>query len=93
METTVKSASELTDPEEIRAAALLAHAWKLIDSGRRYGVIEGGPPVDLDQCRAYIRRGRRLGYFPGNDEIGVMVGRVVGQWNREAPSKTHDPFT
>ncbi len=94
MGTTVKNASELTDPVEIRAAALLAHAWTLIDSARRYGLIKGGPPVNLAQCQAYIRRGRRLGHFPGNDEIGAMVGRVVGQWNHEAPSaKTRAPFT
>lgn len=44
-----------------------AEACLLLESARLYGLVEGGPAVDVKRCEEILRRGRQLGVAPAAD--------------------------
>lgn len=35
-----------------------------LDSARQYGLVEGGPGVDVERCEDILRRGEARGFLP-----------------------------
>ncbi len=50
--------------EAVRVAARLAGACLLIESARAYGLITGGPSVDVGRCEAALACARERGLAP-----------------------------
>lgn len=48
--------------EEWQEAVDVAELYLLLDSARQYGLIEGGPPIDIKRCEELLRRGRQKGF-------------------------------
>ena len=69
---------------------ITAHDWQMavdaasallsIEAARDYGLIVGGPDVDLVRCEEIIGRGAARGIVPSSD----APSRYVGEWNAEA---------
>ena len=55
--------------EEWQEAADAAHVLLTIDAARQYGLIEGGPEIDLGRCVEILRKARRQGITPAVDCI------------------------
>ena len=56
-------------PTEWQEAVDLAHGALVLDSARQYGLVTGGPTVDVSRCEQFLRDGRRLGITPGRDAL------------------------
>lgn len=56
-------------PAEWQEAVNLAYFHAAVDAARQYGLIKGGPDVDLDRCEDLLARGTKLGYRPEPDII------------------------
>jgi len=57
----------ISDPEtplEWQEAVDCAHFYLLVESARAYGLISGGPEVNLARCEEILKRARGLGYRP-----------------------------
>lgn len=64
-----------TTAAEWQEAVDVAKTCLLIDSARGYGLIEGGPEVNVERCLEMIQRGEAIGVTPS--EIEVLMRRYV----------------
>lgn len=55
--------------EEWQAAVDMAHTYLLIDSARQYGLVEGGPVVNIARCEQLLRQGSERGTVPADDAV------------------------
>jgi len=78
---TTRQHADPTTPDEWQAAVDSADFLLLLDSARQYGLVTGGPIVDVARCHEIIRRGADRGVFPGPP--GVPQRRLMGRWLRE----------
>jgi len=65
-----------TDPitrEEWQQAVDFAHTGLLIDSARQYGLITGGPEIDLERCEELLRRGADQGIWPRRNAVDLCL--------------------
>lgn len=62
---------------ELRHAALLAEVSLRIDSARRYGLITGGPEVNVCRCIELIERAKSRGITFTDGQIDTAVRAVV----------------
>jgi hypothetical protein len=46
-------------PDEWREALTLARGWIAIDSCRQYGLVQGGPTINVDRCVEILKEGTR----------------------------------
>lgn len=51
-------------PQEWQAAVDAAEGALAFDSSRMYGLVEGGPTVDVDRCAFILAEGKRRGIVP-----------------------------
>lgn len=72
-------------PSEWRNAVDAAHGALHLDSARQYGLVKGGPEIDVERCELILREGKKLGYLPRPDavenfirELAAPSGRRVG---------------
>lgn len=49
---------------EWQSAVDAAEACLTLDSARQYGLVEGGPVIDVRRCRRVLREGRQRGIRP-----------------------------
>lgn len=66
-------------PAEWKRVTALAEACLLLDSARQYGLVTGGPQVNVDRCVEILDRGKALGYVPSRTEIDAAVERLVAE--------------
>jgi hypothetical protein len=64
-------------PAEWQAAVDTAEACLLIDSARQYGLITGGPVVDVDRCEQILIRGRARGFTPIQTGVDAQIQVLV----------------
>jgi hypothetical protein len=73
----------LKDPQtdaEWQEAVNVAAALLLIDSGKQYGLIQGGPAINVERCDLLLRQGAKRGIRP-NKPIGDMAITLLRQIN------------
>jgi len=51
-------------PHEWQEAVDAAHLWLLIDAARQYGLVTGGPAVDVGRCEEILAAGATAGFRP-----------------------------
>lgn len=54
-------------PEEWQATVDQAKALLILEDARLYGLVSGGPAVNVPRCEDILRRGATLGYRPRPD--------------------------
>jgi hypothetical protein len=55
-------------PREWQAAADAAEWCLALDSCRQYGLVEGGPGIDVDRCLLILERAKMRGIVPAKVE-------------------------
>lgn len=66
--------------EDWRHAATLAETMLDIDCAQRYGLMAGGPAVDVARCTDIVRQARRLGIVPRSDDVHATTKRLLAEW-------------
>src|SRR5262249_15270056 len=64
------------DPEtsaEWQQAADAAEAFIHLESARKYGLVSGGPVVDIEHCEQILRQAKRRGIVPAKDCVERLV--------------------
>lgn len=64
-------------PQEWQDAVDSAHACLALDSARIYGLVVGGPRVDVDRCDQILAAGRDRGFTPAADAVERFVAALV----------------
>jgi hypothetical protein len=62
-------------PDEWQEAVNAAEFLTGLDSARQYGLITGGPRIDLQRCEEILRRGETLGYTPAS--LDTLISTFV----------------
>ncbi len=52
------------DEKEWQEAVDSACFWLLLESARLYGLVMGGPPVNVERCEEILKEGKKRGIFP-----------------------------
>lgn len=66
-----------TTPAEWREAAVFAAAALMLDSARQYGLVTGGPIVNVDRCVDVLAEAKGRGVEPTKAEIDAAVDALV----------------
>ena len=75
-------------PEQWQLAVNLAEACLLFESARQYGLITGGPIVDVPRCGEILDEGQRRGITP----TVTGVEQAIDAFIKESPRGTQaDP--
>lgn len=68
--------------DQWQEAVDLAEVYLVIDSARKYGLVRGGPAVDVDRCEQLLAGGRARGITPAADCIERIIPQLVRQVTR-----------
>lgn len=60
-------------PEEIQIAVDAASAWHRVDAARKYGLIKGGPAVDVERCEEMIAFGESRAIHPQVNAVERLI--------------------
>lgn len=63
---------------DIASAGLAAHVWLRVESARAYGLIEGGPKVNVEACEAAIARAAAEGFEFTDAQIESATRSLFG---------------
>lgn len=70
----------MRDPEtlaEWQEAVDCAYACLLLDSARQYGLVKGGPGVDVERCDAILVRGRERQILPRSTGVDEHLALML----------------
>ena len=56
-----------------------AHGALTLESARLYGLVTGGPIVNVDRCEEIISKGKQRKIFPSEDAIKRFVESINGK--------------
>lgn len=62
--------------EEWQEAVDAAYASSVLESARQYGLVAGGPRVDVDRCMEILERGAAQGVSPADDAVERFVSEL-----------------
>jgi hypothetical protein len=65
-------------PEEWQAAVDAAEGFLQLDSCRQYGLLAGGPEVNVERCVELLELGAAKGFRPVADAAERLVGELLG---------------
>lgn len=68
-----------TTPEEWQNAVDAAEAFSVLHSAKLYGLVTGGPEVDIERRDEILEQAKQLGISPRPD----AVERFAAEWNRQ----------
>ncbi len=74
-------ATATMDDAELRSVAILGEALLRIESARAYGLIEGGPTVNVDRVESTIAAARERGLEWTDDEVRGAATAFVSDFN------------
>lgn len=66
-----------TTPAEWQNAVDVAHVYLMIDSAKQYGLVDGGPAINVDRCEELITRGREHGIVPRPEAVEEVIGELM----------------
>lgn len=64
---------EPNSPAEWQGAVDVAYVMLLIDSAKLYGLVSGGPEVNVERAQDIIRRGEELGVVPSPNAVNYWI--------------------
>lgn len=62
---------------EWQEAVDAAHALLCLDAARLYGLITGGPTIDVDRCQRILEAGKKLNVQPSPYAVERMVAALM----------------
>lgn len=63
-------------PAEWQLCVEGAEALLQLDACRQYGLIKGGPKVNVERCRWILAEGKRQGIAPSPDSFAQLVAAI-----------------
>jgi hypothetical protein len=66
-----------TTKGEWQSAVDLAGFFVLLDAARAYGLVTGGPDVNVDRCQEIIEAGKKKGMTPRVDAVQPFVDQTM----------------
>lgn len=72
--------SDPKTPEQWQQAVDLAAAARVLADCKMYGLIEGGPVIDVARCDEILDVGARLGVRPSKPTVELAL-ELVASWN------------
>ncbi len=73
--------------EEWQQAVNAASACLALDAARQYGLVTGGPGVNVDRCGDILRRGALLGVTPAGDAIEEFMAELAAIPDQATPAE------
>jgi len=64
-------------PGQWQEAVDSAYGALVLESAKAYGLLTGGPVVNVDRCEKILRRGARRGIYPAPDAIEKFAVELV----------------
>lgn len=64
-------------PAEWQNAVDAAEAAMALNDARLYGLVTGGPSVNVDRCDDILRQGAQRGFHPGKDAIERYIAELL----------------
>ena len=74
-------------PEQWQEAADLAQGFLEIDACKQFGLLTGGPVVNIERCHRILKMARRRGVRPGPD-CGICLATAINAEAKAAGPKT-----
>jgi hypothetical protein len=68
-----------TTHEEWQNAVDAAEAFSVLHSARLYGLVTGGPEINIERCVEILEQGKQLDITPSPD----AVEQLVAEWNHQ----------
>jgi hypothetical protein len=65
--------------EDWQAAVDCAAGALALDAARQYGLVTGGPAVDVARCEELLDRGRRRGIDPRHDAVERFTAALLAE--------------
>lgn len=62
--------------EQWQAAVDAAHALLALDSARQFGLVTGGPTVNVDRAVEILKLGAKRGFQPAPDDLDRMIAEL-----------------
>jgi hypothetical protein len=69
-------------PEEWQEVVDMAAAARAVADCKMYGLLTGGPDIDVERCDDLLRRGRKRGITPSRP-VGELAAAFVRMVNEE----------
>jgi hypothetical protein len=66
-----------TTPAEWQNAVDAAAGLRAIADCKMYGLLEGGPSIDVGRCDELLERGRLIGCFPSRPAVDLALGLIA----------------
>jgi hypothetical protein len=76
---------------KLREVALMAHAARALHDSKLYGLLEGGPDVNVERCDALIARATAAGISFKPSEITRAAVELVASYNSEIAARPKPP--
>jgi hypothetical protein len=57
----------------------VAHTLLALDAAHQYGLVTGGPKIDIDRCIEILERGKQKGVEPSPTAIDMMISGIGKQ--------------
>jgi hypothetical protein len=76
----------MTDPEtreQWQDAVDQAHFYLSLDDCKMYGLVTGGPIVNVERCREIIKKGAAIGILP--DVTDEKLNKYIAFWTSQVP--------
>ncbi len=70
---------------EWRVAVNMAQACLVLDSARQYGLVTGGPTINLDRCQSILQQGVARRIRPTDADVDAILILIADQtgWESE----------
>jgi len=65
------------NPIEWQAAVDAAEAYLLFDSATKYGLVRGGPVVNVHRCEYLLAKGKERGVVPLRENVDNCIAAIV----------------
>jgi hypothetical protein len=70
-------------PAEWQDAVNAAEAALLLDSARLYGLVTGGPHVNVARCEVILARGKQRGVVPVEAGVDAHIHAIIAEGRTE----------
>jgi len=77
-------------PAEWQLAVDAAEACLLLDSARLYGLVTGGPGVDVGRCEEMLAEGRRRQIVPTREGVDQQIAALIASALPRGTSQTSE---
>ena len=69
---------EPSSPGEWQLSVDCCHVLLMLVSARQYGLVSGGPVVNVERCEDILTRGKAMGYRPSEPGISFALKGLRG---------------